>query len=299
MHVASTMVFEGPAPAYDEFTRPHRSRGCTWSRASARSCASCPSARAGPVWVDDPHFNLGYHVRHTALPPPGSEEQLRTLAARALLPAARPLEAALGDVAGRGAEGRPLRARRQDPPRARRRRLGRRHHAPSSSTLDARPAGAARARALGPRARAHRAAAARRGADRARDQPRRDGPRRPRASSARPRQALARGRGRPSARSAPFAGTSMAAPSTPFNVEIGPYRRFAWVERATSTSSRRSRTARGHRQRRRPRRRLGGARPLPARPRASRPAASSCARWSRSASAPPRSTAPWATACRR
>ena len=24
-----------------------------------------------PVWVDDPHFNLGYHVRHTALPPPG------------------------------------------------------------------------------------------------------------------------------------------------------------------------------------------------------------------------------------
>jgi WS/DGAT/MGAT family acyltransferase len=34
------------------------------------------------VWVDDPTFNLSYHVRHTALPQPGSEEQLRALAAR-------------------------------------------------------------------------------------------------------------------------------------------------------------------------------------------------------------------------
>ena len=41
-----------------------------------------PFGQARPVWVDDPHLNLDYHVRHTALPPPGSEEQLRTLAAR-------------------------------------------------------------------------------------------------------------------------------------------------------------------------------------------------------------------------
>jgi len=34
------------------------------------------------VWVDDPHFNVGYHVRHTALPAPASEEQLRNLAGR-------------------------------------------------------------------------------------------------------------------------------------------------------------------------------------------------------------------------
>jgi WS/DGAT/MGAT family acyltransferase len=34
------------------------------------------------VWIDDPSFNLEYHVRHTALPAPGSEEQLRALAAR-------------------------------------------------------------------------------------------------------------------------------------------------------------------------------------------------------------------------
>lgn len=35
-----------------------------------------------PVWVDDPDFNIDYHVRHTALPRPGSEEQLKALTAR-------------------------------------------------------------------------------------------------------------------------------------------------------------------------------------------------------------------------
>jgi WS/DGAT/MGAT family acyltransferase len=35
-----------------------------------------------PIWVDDPHFNIHYHVRHTALPKPGDERQLKRLAAR-------------------------------------------------------------------------------------------------------------------------------------------------------------------------------------------------------------------------
>ena len=35
-----------------------------------------------PVWVDDDEFNLGYHVRHTALPHPGRRDQLHKLAAR-------------------------------------------------------------------------------------------------------------------------------------------------------------------------------------------------------------------------
>jgi hypothetical protein len=35
-----------------------------------------------PVWVDDPEFNLDYHVRHTSLPRPGSDEQLKKLSAR-------------------------------------------------------------------------------------------------------------------------------------------------------------------------------------------------------------------------
>ncbi len=35
-----------------------------------------------PIWVDDSRFNLRYHVRHTALPSPGSEHQLKDLAGR-------------------------------------------------------------------------------------------------------------------------------------------------------------------------------------------------------------------------
>ncbi|MDG2051468.1 MAG: wax ester/triacylglycerol synthase family O-acyltransferase [Myxococcota bacterium] len=35
-----------------------------------------------PVWVDDPHFSIDYHIRHTALPRPGSIEELKRLTAR-------------------------------------------------------------------------------------------------------------------------------------------------------------------------------------------------------------------------
>jgi WS/DGAT/MGAT family acyltransferase len=41
-----------------------------------------PLETGRPLWVDDPSFNLDYHVRDTALPAPGSESQLRALAAR-------------------------------------------------------------------------------------------------------------------------------------------------------------------------------------------------------------------------
>jgi WS/DGAT/MGAT family acyltransferase len=35
-----------------------------------------------PVWVDDHHFNIDYHIRHTALPRPGGDEQLKRLCSR-------------------------------------------------------------------------------------------------------------------------------------------------------------------------------------------------------------------------
>src|SRR5437868_5770388 len=48
-----------------------------------RQKLAMPPLEAGrPLWVDDPRFNLEYHVRHTALPAPGSEEQLFLLASR-------------------------------------------------------------------------------------------------------------------------------------------------------------------------------------------------------------------------
>jgi diacylglycerol O-acyltransferase len=48
-----------------------------------------PGNVANPVWVDDPHFDLAYHVRRSALPRPGSLERLRELVARIV---SRPLD---------------------------------------------------------------------------------------------------------------------------------------------------------------------------------------------------------------
>lgn len=81
MHVGSVLVFDGEAPSYDDFAAMIESRLHQVPR-YRQKLAFPPLAQARPVWVDDPHFNIGYHVRHTALPAPASEEQLRNLAGR-------------------------------------------------------------------------------------------------------------------------------------------------------------------------------------------------------------------------
>jgi diacylglycerol O-acyltransferase len=81
MHVASTTLFEGPAPHYDEF-RDHIASRLHLVPRFRQKLRFVPLAQGRPRWVDDPQFNLTYHIRHTALPAPGSEEQLLTLAAR-------------------------------------------------------------------------------------------------------------------------------------------------------------------------------------------------------------------------
>jgi WS/DGAT/MGAT family acyltransferase len=81
MHVGAVMIFEGPPPAYDDFLEHVRSRMHLVPR--FRQKLAFPPAQLGrPFWVDDPTFNLSYHVRHSALPSPGSEEQLRNIAGR-------------------------------------------------------------------------------------------------------------------------------------------------------------------------------------------------------------------------
>src|SRR3954468_15722180 len=81
MHVGAVLIFEGPAPGYEAFLTHIRSRLHLVPR-YRHKLASPPVETGRPVWIDDPSFNLEYHVRHTALPAPGSEEQLRALAAR-------------------------------------------------------------------------------------------------------------------------------------------------------------------------------------------------------------------------
>jgi WS/DGAT/MGAT family acyltransferase len=81
MHVASTSIFEGPAPAHEEF-RDHIASRLHLVPRFRQKLRFVPFSQGRPVWVDDPHLNLSYHVRQTALPAPGSDEQLRNLAAR-------------------------------------------------------------------------------------------------------------------------------------------------------------------------------------------------------------------------
>lgn len=81
MHVGSVLVFEGTAPAYGELAAQIERRLHLVPR-YRQKLAFPPLVQARPVWVDDPHFNAGYHVRHTALPAPAGEEELRRLAGR-------------------------------------------------------------------------------------------------------------------------------------------------------------------------------------------------------------------------
>ena len=81
MHVASTTIFKGPPPGQEEF-RDHIASRLHLVPRFRQKVRFVPLSQGRPVWVDDPHLNLDYHVRRTALPPPGSEDQLRVLAAR-------------------------------------------------------------------------------------------------------------------------------------------------------------------------------------------------------------------------
>jgi diacylglycerol O-acyltransferase / wax synthase len=81
MHVGGLTLLEGPPPTMEEFLEQIRKRLHLVPR-YRHKLAHTALDSGRPVWVDDPGFNLEYHVRHTALPSPGSWEQLRNLTAR-------------------------------------------------------------------------------------------------------------------------------------------------------------------------------------------------------------------------
>ncbi len=222
MHVASTSVFEGSAPSHAEF-RDHIASRLHLVPRFRQKLRFVPFSQGRPVWVDDPHLNMEYHVRQTALPAPGSEEQLRNLAARIFsqqLDRSKPLwelwlvEGLEGDrfaIIGKshhalvdGVSGVDITTvlfdLEQEPanPPARPPKW-----APRPEPTDLKLLGdALRERATSPREIARGVRAAFRG----------------------PRQVLS-GIGDASK----MVGAGMSAPSTPFNVEIGPHRRIAFV----------------------------------------------------------------------
>jgi diacylglycerol O-acyltransferase / wax synthase len=229
MHVASVMVFEGTAPTPEELVQHVLGRLHLVPRYRQR-LADVPFGQGRPVWTDDPHFNPYYHIRHTALPQPEDEAALKRLSGRLFsqrLDRSKPLwEIWLVDrmAGGRFAL------------------IAKTHHAlvdgisgvdittvlfdtnpephPSSRPPEpwtARPL-PGQAKLLGEALleRTTVPGEMTRGA---------------RALLRRPRRALGRVRdGLTSLGATTFPGIGHPAPHTPFNVDIGPHRRYTWVD---------------------------------------------------------------------
>jgi WS/DGAT/MGAT family acyltransferase len=83
MHVGSVMIFAAPPEGLDyaKLLRHITARIAFVPRYRQR-IRQVPGRLANPVWVDDEKFDVTYHVRRSALPRPGTEEQLRELVAR-------------------------------------------------------------------------------------------------------------------------------------------------------------------------------------------------------------------------
>jgi WS/DGAT/MGAT family acyltransferase len=83
MAIASIAVFEGPVPSHEEFVAylAGRLRRVPRYRHKLRTV---PFRLGRPVWVEDPDFDIRYHVRRTALPAPGGDRQLADLMARVM-----------------------------------------------------------------------------------------------------------------------------------------------------------------------------------------------------------------------
>ena len=87
MHVASTQVHEAaPLRRADGALDIERIEEYVLSRLDRipryRQRLAYTPMEGHPVWVDDDSFNIRYHVRHSCLPRPGNERQLKRMAAR-------------------------------------------------------------------------------------------------------------------------------------------------------------------------------------------------------------------------
>ena len=81
MHIAGLCTFEGPVPPREEMRRLFAAKLALVPR-YRRRVRFLPLELGRPVWVDDPHFDLDYHLRRTALPAPGDDAALCALMGR-------------------------------------------------------------------------------------------------------------------------------------------------------------------------------------------------------------------------
>jgi WS/DGAT/MGAT family acyltransferase len=93
LHIGSVAIMEGPPPPFREVLEMVTGKLSLVPR-YREVVRFVPFGMGRPVWVDDAHFNLRYHLRRTALPTPGGEEELRILVGRIMsqqLDRAKPL----------------------------------------------------------------------------------------------------------------------------------------------------------------------------------------------------------------
>jgi WS/DGAT/MGAT family acyltransferase len=81
MHIGGVSLFEGPPPAFADLKKMVAGKMDLVPR-YRQKVRFVPLGAGSPVWIDDPHFRLDYHVRHTAIPKPGGEVELRQMASR-------------------------------------------------------------------------------------------------------------------------------------------------------------------------------------------------------------------------
>ncbi len=93
LHIGSVAVLEGPPPAYGDLVRLIAAKLPLVPRYRQKVRFALGGV-GRPVWVDDPHFQVLYHIRRTAVPQPGGRDELRNLAGRVfaqLLDRSKPL----------------------------------------------------------------------------------------------------------------------------------------------------------------------------------------------------------------
>jgi WS/DGAT/MGAT family acyltransferase len=83
MHIASIAIFEGPPPPFGDIVDMVDAKLDLVPR-YRQKVKFVPLELGRPVWVDDRHFNIEYHLRNTALPAPGGESELRKLVGRVM-----------------------------------------------------------------------------------------------------------------------------------------------------------------------------------------------------------------------
>ncbi|MFP5321279.1 MAG: WS/DGAT/MGAT family O-acyltransferase [Acidimicrobiia bacterium] len=90
-HVSGLSIYDRPSEDFDPLAawRAQIERRLDLLEPLTRRLRDVPLDLDHPFWIEDPAFDLDFHVRHTAVPPPGSDRQVQELVARII---ARPLD---------------------------------------------------------------------------------------------------------------------------------------------------------------------------------------------------------------